>query len=269
MLRKALESKLPVILVVNKVDRPDARIAEVVDEVYELFLDLDAAEDQIEFPIVYTQRARRLGGARPRAPRAPTSSRCSSSCSSASPRPSSSPATRCRPTSPTSTPRPTSAASRCAACATATIRKGQHRRVVPGRRHVERVKWRALRHRGLDRVAAEEAGPGEIIAVAGLDEVTIGETLADPDDPRPLPVITVDGRGFEVLVNIDLVSKHRDDFLAFEQQVSAFDEVVELRRMFGLPDYFVRVATRDLESYEAFVVDRLARTPDWRGSTRT
>ena len=54
VLRKALESRLPVILVVNKVDRPDARISEVVDEVYELFLDLDADESQIEFPIVYT-----------------------------------------------------------------------------------------------------------------------------------------------------------------------------------------------------------------------
>ena len=54
VLRKALEARLPVILVVNKVDRPDARIAEVVDEVYELFLDLDADEEQIEFPIVYT-----------------------------------------------------------------------------------------------------------------------------------------------------------------------------------------------------------------------
>src|SRR5688500_5581519 len=53
VLRKALEGRLPVILVVNKVDRPDARIAEVVDEVYELFLDLDADETQIEFPIVY------------------------------------------------------------------------------------------------------------------------------------------------------------------------------------------------------------------------
>ncbi|WP_328305607.1 Lrp/AsnC family transcriptional regulator [Actinomycetospora sp. NBC_00405] len=70
----------------------------------------------------------------------------------------------------------------------------------------------------------------------------------------------VEGRGFEVLVNIDLVSKHRDAYLAFEAEVAAFDEVVELRRMFGLPDYFVRVATRDLESYEAFVTDRLART---------
>ena len=54
VLRKALEARLPVILVVNKVDRPDARIAEVIDEVYELFLDLDADEEQIEFPIVYT-----------------------------------------------------------------------------------------------------------------------------------------------------------------------------------------------------------------------
>ncbi|MEA2404136.1 MAG: GTP-binding protein, partial [Thermoleophilaceae bacterium] len=54
VLRKTLERRLPVILVVNKVDRPDARIAEVVDEVYELFLDLDADEEQIEFPIVYT-----------------------------------------------------------------------------------------------------------------------------------------------------------------------------------------------------------------------
>ncbi len=54
MLRKALERRLPVILVINKVDRPDARISEVIDEVYELFLDLDADESQIDFPIVYT-----------------------------------------------------------------------------------------------------------------------------------------------------------------------------------------------------------------------
>ena len=70
VLRKALEARLPVILVVNKVDRPDARIAEVVDEVYELFLDLDADEEQIEFPIVYTQREGGPGVARPRASRA-------------------------------------------------------------------------------------------------------------------------------------------------------------------------------------------------------
>ncbi|WP_285655750.1 Lrp/AsnC family transcriptional regulator [Actinomycetospora sp. NBRC 106375] len=69
----------------------------------------------------------------------------------------------------------------------------------------------------------------------------------------------LDGRGFEVLVNVDLVAKDRDAFLAFEEQVSAFEEVVELWRMFGLPDYVMRVATRDLEAYESFVVDRLSR----------
>lgn len=69
----------------------------------------------------------------------------------------------------------------------------------------------------------------------------------------------VEGRAFEVLVNVDLVSKHRDVFLAFEEQVSAFEEVIELRRMFGLPDYFMRVATRDLEAYESFMTERLGR----------
>jgi DNA-binding Lrp family transcriptional regulator len=73
-------------------------------------------------------------------------------------------------------------------------------------------------------------------------------------DPR------AEGRGFEVLVNIDLVSKDRETFLAFEEQVAGFAEVVEMRRMFGLPDYFVRVATHDLEAYEAFVSERLGRT---------
>ena len=78
MLRKTLEAHLPVILVVNKVDRPDARIAEVVDEVYELFIDLGADEHQIEFPIVYTNARARLGVARTRTSRAATSSRCAS-----------------------------------------------------------------------------------------------------------------------------------------------------------------------------------------------
>src|SRR5213595_4310028 len=65
VLRKALEAHLPVILVVNKVDRPDARISEVVDEVYELFLDLDADESQIDFPIVYTNAKTGQAGIEP------------------------------------------------------------------------------------------------------------------------------------------------------------------------------------------------------------
>ena len=66
VLRKALEQQLPLILVVNKADRPDARLAEVVDAVYDLFLDLDADEDQIEFPIVYASAQGGMGDARPR-----------------------------------------------------------------------------------------------------------------------------------------------------------------------------------------------------------
>ena len=125
VLRKALEARLPVILVVNKVDRPDARIGEVVDEVYELFLDLDADEEQIEFPIVYCNaaRARRRSsedeeGDRPRAAARPAARAHAR-------RRSTTPTTRCRPTSPTSTPRPTSGASRSAACATASSARGQ------------------------------------------------------------------------------------------------------------------------------------------------
>ena len=88
MLRKALESRLPVILVVNKVDRPDARVEEVVHEVEELFLDLDADEHQIDFPILYCERAgRSLPRSTPDALGRTRSSRCSTRCSRTSPRP--------------------------------------------------------------------------------------------------------------------------------------------------------------------------------------
>ena len=69
------------------------------------------------------------------------------------------------------------------------------------------------------------------------------------------------GRGFEVLVFVDLTRKNRATFEAFEAGVAAFDEVVEVRRMFGVPDYLLRVATDSLEGYEAFVSTRLADLP--------
>ncbi len=128
VLRKTLEARLPVILVVNKVDRPDARVAEVIDEVYELFLDLDADESQIDFPIVYcnAKAGARVAGVRrveerrvtPVDRRRGTSRRCSTCCSSTSPRRPTTPSTRCRRSSPTSTPPPTWGAWRSAACAT-------------------------------------------------------------------------------------------------------------------------------------------------------
>ena len=122
VLRKALEAKLPVILVVNKVDRSDARVSEVVDEVYELFLDLDADEHQIEFPIVYCNAKAGIASleydARPGARTAARWSRCWTCCSSGSRRPHTTPSTRCRRWSPTSTRPPTWAAWRSAGCAT-------------------------------------------------------------------------------------------------------------------------------------------------------
>ncbi len=69
------------------------------------------------------------------------------------------------------------------------------------------------------------------------------------------------GRAFEVIVNLDLASMDRATVTSFEEQVAGYPEVVELRRMFGLPDYFLRVATADLESFERFVTDRLEGTP--------
>src|SRR5690349_942721 len=192
VLRKALEARLPVILVVNKVDRPDARIDAVVDEVYELFLDLDADEDQIEFPIVYCNaKAGRAGTAVDDL------------------------ATDLKPLLDlllTTIPAPvyeeghplqalvtnldaSPYVGRLAVCRVrnGTIKKGQQVAWCRADGTVERVKVTELYVTdALDRVEADEAGPGDIVAVAGIADVTIGETLADPDDPRPLPVDQVD-----------------------------------------------------------------------------
>jgi GTP-binding protein len=200
VLRKALESRLPVILVINKVDRPDARIAEVVDEVYELFIDLDAAEDQIEFPIVYTNA--RAGWAS-----------LEEGVEGTDLKPLMDllvehiPAPVYDPEAPLQAHVTNLDASpylgRLAIC---RVRNGTIRRGAPiawchADGTVSSAKVVELYvTESLDRVEAEEAGPGEIIAVAGLPEVTIGETLADPDDPRPLPVITVDEPSLSVTI---------------------------------------------------------------------
>jgi GTP-binding protein TypA/BipA len=203
VLRKALEARLPVILVVNKVDRPDARISEVVDEVYELFLDLDADESQIEFPIVYSNakagRASLTEGEE---------------------------GTDLRPLmdliveripAPTYDPdHPLQAlvtnldaspyVGRLALCRVqhGTIRAGSPIAWCRRDGTIQRAAVTTLyTTTNLERVETEQAGPGEIIAVAGLPDVTIGETLADPEDPRPLPVVSVDEPSLSILVGIN------------------------------------------------------------------
>jgi GTP-binding protein len=194
VLRKALEAHLPVILVVNKVDRPDARITEVVNEVYELFLDLDADERQIEFPIVYCDaRAGRAG------------LKGDPSWLEDSLEPlfdvllETIPAPTYEPGHPLQALVTNLDASpyvgRLAICRiqNGTIRKGEQVAWCRADGSISNVKVTELYvTEALDRVEVDEAGPGEIVAVAGIAEVTIGETLADRDDPRPLPAQEVD-----------------------------------------------------------------------------
>ncbi len=203
VLRKALESRLPVILVVNKVDRPDARIAEVVDEVYELFLDLDADEEQIEFPIVYTN-AREGWASLEEGVEGTTLEPLLDLLLERIPAPEFDPGhpLQAHVTNLDASPY----VGRLALCRVrhGTIRNGEPIAWCKADGTVERATVNELYVTdNLDRVAAAEAGPGEIIAVAGLPEVTIGETLADPDDPRPLPVITVDEPSLSVIVGIN------------------------------------------------------------------
>ncbi|HEY1568790.1 MAG TPA: translational GTPase TypA [Solirubrobacteraceae bacterium] len=206
VLRKALEARLPVILVVNKVDRPDARIDEVLDEVYELFLDLDADESQIDFPIVYTNAragAASLdtsGWAEPDANLQPLLDLLVEHI----------PAPEYDPDQPLQAHVTNLDASpyvgRLAICRVrhGTIRRGE---TVAWCRHdgsIERVKVSELYvTEALDRVEADAAAAGEIISVAGIPEITIGDTLADAADPQPLPVITVDEPSLSVTIGIN------------------------------------------------------------------
>ncbi len=203
VLRKALESRLPVILVVNKVDRPDARIIEVVNEVYELFLDLDADESQIEFPIVYCNARAGHAGSDP-ADLAGDLEPLFELILSSIPAPS---YEEGHPLQALVTNLDASPyVGRLALCRVVqgSIRRAQQVAWCRADGTIERAKVTELYVTdALDRVEAEEAGPGEIIAVAGIPEVTIGETLADPDDPRPLPVFTVDEPSLSMTMGIN------------------------------------------------------------------
>jgi GTP-binding protein TypA/BipA len=203
VLRKALEARLPVILVVNKVDRPDARIGEVVDEVYELFIDIDADESQIDFPIVYTN-ARAGWASLEEGTEGTDLSPLLDLVLERIPAPDydSDAPLQAHVTNLDASPY----VGRLALCRVrnGTIRSGQRIAWCRASGEIEGATVSDLYvTEALDRVEAEEAGAGEIIAVAGLDEVTIGETLADSEDPRPLPVITVDEPSLSITVGIN------------------------------------------------------------------
>ncbi|MBK6764282.1 MAG: translational GTPase TypA [Micrococcales bacterium] len=205
VLRKALTKQLPVVLVVNKVDRSDARIAEVVDEVYELFFDLDATEEQIDFPILYASaRAGRASTQRPADGAMPDSDDLEPLFTALV---ETVPPPRYDADAPLQAHVTNLDASaylgRLAICRIhgGTIRKGQQVAWCRADGSMTTAKVsELLMTDALERVPVEQAGPGDIIAVAGMPDITIGETLADPADPRPLPVITVDEPSISVTI---------------------------------------------------------------------
>lgn len=192
VLRKALEKSLKPIVVINKVDRPDARIPEVLDEVLELFIELGATDEQIDFPILYASGRQGVASLDPAVP-----------------------GEDLRPlfeTILTHVPEPRGDADAPLQVMVTTldyddyvgrvaIGRVSQGRIRPGmnvsvcKRDGSIARGRVLQvfvFQGLKRVPAEAASVGEIIAVTGLEGVHIGETISDPDNPAPLPVLHVD-----------------------------------------------------------------------------
>ncbi|MEE1807204.1 translational GTPase TypA [Streptomyces sp. BE133] len=198
VLRKALAAKMPVILCINKTDRPDSRIAEVVDETYDLFLDLDADEDQIEFPIVYA--CARDGVASLTKPEDGTVPQDSENLE-----PFFSTILSHVPAPEYDDEAPLQAhvtnldadnfLGRIALCRVeqGELRKGQTVTWIKRDGTMSSVRiTELLMTEALTRKPAEKAGPGDICAIAGIPDIMIGETLADPENPIALPLITVD-----------------------------------------------------------------------------
>ena len=203
VLRKALELQLPVVLVVNKVDRPDARVEEVVNEVYELFLDLDATEKQIEFPIVYANaRAGHAGFAADEL--ADSLKPLFDTILATIPPPSYDPDHPLQALVTNLDASPYVGRLALLRIHHGTLRKGAQIAWCRSDGTIENARVTELFvTEALDRVPADEAGPGDIVALAGLPDVTIGETIADPLDPRPLPVTTVDEPSLSVTIGIN------------------------------------------------------------------
>jgi GTP-binding protein len=216
VLRKALAARLPVILVVNKTDRADARSAEVVDESLELLLELaadlglddDAVTALLDLPVVYASaRAGRASLERPAdgaAPDAPDLSALFDVLLAQVPAPTDDPdgALQAHVTNLDAS----SYLGRIALCRVRSgrIRRGQQVGWCRADGSVTRVKvTELLRTEGLERVSTGYADAGDIVAVAGIADVTIGDTLADPDDPRPLPRITVDEPAIAMTIGIN------------------------------------------------------------------
>jgi len=192
VLQKALERKLPPILVINKIDRPDARIQAVLNEVYDLFIDLDATEEQLEFPIIYTNAKQGYA-------------KLSMEEDSDNLKP-------LFDTIMKTIPPPAGERNgvlqilvtnidydnyvgrlAIGRIVSGTVKAGDNVAMVKGDGETSKTKISFLyTFYGIDRIAVEEASAGEIIALAGLEGINIGDTITDAENPKPLPMIKVD-----------------------------------------------------------------------------
>ncbi len=203
VLRKALEAGLPPIVVINKIDRTDARIHEVLDEVYDLFIDLDATEGQLEFPVFYCNARKGLCRTSPDGPDEPLLPLFEAILKTIPP--------------PVYDP----------ACPLQLLVTSLDYDDYVGRLLIGRIVNGRVRkaqdvclcrldgsqvaakvtglygYQGLRRIEIDQAGPGDIVAVAGLEAATIGETLADREDPRALPPIKVDEPTIAMMFSIN------------------------------------------------------------------
>jgi len=210
VLRKALAKKLPIIVVVNKVDRTDARIEAVVEETYDLFLDLldDDNADVLDFPVVYASaKAGRASLERPADGEMPAEEDLGPLFATIL---ESIPAPAYEEGAPLQAHVTNLDASpylgRLALCRiiNGELKRGQNVAWCRADGTIRTVKLSELLiTKALDREQAESAGPGDIVAIAGIPEITIGETLADPEDPRPLPLITVDEPSISMTIGIN------------------------------------------------------------------
>ena len=203
VLKKALELGLPPIVVINKIDRKDARPAEVLDEIYDLFIDLDAHQDQLDFPVLYTIARQGICRLTPDGEDhrlGPLFDEIVKTIPA--------------PTYDRQTPLQMLVLNLDYSDFVGRLAIG---RVVNGHVRARQdvglarldgtiVKTRVTRlyvFEGLQRTEVEEAGPGDIVALAGFEEVSIGETITDPNDPHPLPRVTVDEPTVSMLFSVN------------------------------------------------------------------
>ena len=203
VLKKALELDLPPILVINKIDRPDARIKEVLNEVYDMFIDLDATEDQLDFPVLYAVAKNGVAKLDP-ADGSETLKPLFDLLIEKMPPPEGEPDGPLQVLITNINYSDYVGRLAVGRVFSGTIRSGETVATINSEGKAVKTKVTALyTFSGLDRVETGEAGFGDIVAIAGMEGISIGDTVADVEDPRPLPRIIVDEPTISVVFSVN------------------------------------------------------------------